>query len=76
MQNQAIQKPQFYPIRMRPAAAARYLGISPRYLAQLRASGRLPFVRLGRRCVLFERADLDRFLSAHRVDPNAVTAEG
>jgi predicted DNA-binding transcriptional regulator AlpA len=53
-------------------AAAVYCGCSRSWLRQLRqrgSSGRTPapaYVKLGRR-VLYDRADLDRWLDAHRV---------
>lgn len=66
-------RPEFFPPRQKTGQAARYLGISRRYLAQLTAAGRVPFYRLGPRCVLYAREDLDNFLIATRVDPAAVT---
>lgn len=68
----AAPRPEFYPPRMKTGKAARYMGLSRRYLAQLTADGRVPFIRLGPRCVLYERLDLDAFLADHRIDPAAV----
>lgn len=62
-----------WPPRMKTGKAAAYAGISRRFLAQLTAQGRVPFYRLGPRCVLYARADLDAFLAGHRIDPAAVT---
>ena len=45
--------------------AAEYLGLCARYIDRLTASGKLPTVRIGRR-VLFDRADLDGFATAHK----------
>ena len=64
---------EYFGLRLKTGAASRYLGISRRYLAQLTSLGRLPFVRLGPRCVLYERSDLDAFIAEHRIDPAAVT---
>ena len=69
-------RPEYYPPRQKTGQAARYLGISRRYLSQMTAQGRLPFIRLGPRCVLYDRGDLDAFLAASRVDPAAVSTGG
>ena len=66
-------RPEYFPPRQKTGQAARYLGISRRYLAQLTTQGRVPFYRLGPRCVLYAREDLDAFLAAARIDPGAVT---
>jgi excisionase family DNA binding protein len=63
----------YMPPRAKTGRAAAYLGISRRYLAQITHEGRLPFIRLGARCVIYDRTDLDAFLAANRVDPAAVT---
>ena len=68
----ATQPREYFPPRMKTGRAARYAGVSRRYLAQLAAAGRVPFYRLGPRCVLFARSDLDAFLADHRIDPAAV----
>jgi excisionase family DNA binding protein len=47
--------------------ASRVLGISVRYLHDLRAAGRIPFHRVGPRTVLFSEADLEQFLSDTRI---------
>jgi excisionase family DNA binding protein len=64
---------EYFGLRLKTGAGARYLGISRRYLAQLTAQGRVPFHRLGPRCIIYARSDLDAFLADHRVDPAAVT---
>jgi excisionase family DNA binding protein len=46
--------------------AARFLLISTRNLDYLRESGRLPFVRIGRR-IGFIRQDLEQFVQERRV---------
>jgi len=51
----------------RRAGAARYCGISLRTLGEFQRRRILPYVRLGRRCVLFKREDLDRALERFRV---------
>ena len=51
--------------------AAEYLSVTPRFIRRLIAERRLPFVKLGRH-VRFDPADLDRFISAGRVDAASV----
>jgi excisionase family DNA binding protein len=51
----------------RRASAARYCGISLRTLGEFQRRRILPYVRLGRRCILFKREDLDRALERFRV---------
>jgi excisionase family DNA binding protein len=48
------------------AAAAEYLGIRPRTLDDWRAAKAIPCIQRGR-YIRFLRADLDDFLSRHRV---------
>ena len=72
----AATRAEYYPPRQKTGQAARYLGVSRRYLAQMTAQGRLPFIRLGPRCVLYERTDLDAFLAGARIDPATVTTGG
>ena len=45
---------------MRRDAAAEYLGIAPRTLSDWQARRVIAFVKAGRKCVLFRRADLDK----------------
>ena len=55
------------PIYLRPKQAARYLGVSESVLAKMRmrAEGP-PFLKLGKRVVLYRRSDLDEWLIWHR----------
>jgi len=48
--------------------AAKHLHISTRLLDRKRAEGCLPFIRISRKKILFDRQDLDDFMSARRVD--------
>ena len=64
--NTATPNP-FPPACMKSGQAARYLGISRRHLATLTAQGRVSFVRIGPRCNLFKRSDLDTFIEAHTI---------
>ncbi len=73
---EAATRAEYYPPRQKTGQAARYLGISRRYLAQLTAQGRVPFYRLGPRCTIYAREDLDAFLAGARIDPAAVTTGG
>ena len=52
-----------------PDEAALYLGTTRQSLANDRATRRwgVPFIKFGRK-VLYERAALDEFVAAHRVD--------
>jgi predicted site-specific integrase-resolvase len=55
-------------LALRPRAAAKALGISPRLLWQLSHDGHIPCVRLGRgkrQTVLYPTADLQNWLSQH-----------
>lgn len=58
---------QFPPACMRSTPAAFYLGISRRHLATLTGQGRLTYIRIGPRCNLFKRSDLDQFLERHTI---------
>lgn len=49
--------------------AARYIGLSVAWLRQSRMRGRGPaFVRIGR-AIRYRLADLEAYLSAHRIEP-------
>lgn len=49
-------------------AAGRYIGRTKRTMRQLVAQRRITYYKVGGR-LLFDLDDLDRFLDAHRVDP-------
>ena len=54
--------------KLRPPEAAKYLGIAESTLAKRRMRGEAPaFHKLGR-AVVYDRADLDAWLSAHRIE--------
>lgn len=53
-----------------PEAAER-LGVTPRFVRRLVAERRIPYLKLGRH-VRFDPADLDAFLAAGRVEPQAL----
>lgn len=56
-------------VRLSERDAAQYLGITQRTLQDWRLNRRGPaFIRLGRR-IAYDQADLERFLSANRVEP-------
>lgn len=42
---------------------AKYLSISPRHFARLKARGVIPFKRLSPGCVRYRRADLDSIMA-------------
>ena len=52
---------------LRPPAAAEYMGLSVRHVRALTRRRVLPVIRLGKRCALYARADLDRALAKFRV---------
>ena len=51
----------------RPPQAAEFLCISRRYLHSLTKNRVLPSIRLGRRCVLYKLADLEKAADKFRV---------
>jgi len=51
----------------RPPQAAAYIGLSERHLRALTRRGALPVFRLGRRCALYSKSDLDKALKRFRV---------
>ena len=51
-----------------PPAVADEYGFTVRHLKYLRESRRLPFIRAGHRCVLFDRVDIEKFLASRRVE--------
>ncbi len=57
--------------KLRPPKAAKYLGIAESTLAKLRMGRNGPaFHKLGR-AVVYDRDDLDTWLAAHRIEPEA-----
>jgi excisionase family DNA binding protein len=52
---------------LKTAMAAQYIGISPRYLRQLVAEGRVPVHKLGPRCFVFRVEDLETFMKDNRI---------
>ena len=48
--------------------AADYLGISRRHLHTLSQQGKIPYIKLGARCVVYEFKDLDAFLDEHKIE--------
>jgi len=62
---------------LKPAEAARRLGVSKSYLAQLRVQGRSPtFIRLGARAIRYRPEDLDTWLSARSATSTSAYAPG
>jgi predicted DNA-binding transcriptional regulator AlpA len=50
-----------------PAAAAEYTGVSPSFLSVLRMKGGGPrYVKLGKRTIKYDTADLDAWLNARK----------
>ena len=52
---------------LKAGEAAEYIRVSPRHLHTLAHTGRLPYVRIGPKCLRYKRGDLDRFIKAHTV---------
>lgn len=50
-----------------PRQAADYLGMSERFVRECIARKRIPYSKIGR-LVKFDRADLDAFIAANRVE--------
>ena len=48
--------------------AAAYMGVSGRFLRQLRERRRIPHFRVGHRTVVYRRDDLDRYIERSRVN--------
>ena len=57
------------PLAMRPAVAARALGISPRTLWSLTKAGLIPYARLGAKCVVYPVPAMQRFLEEQTINP-------
>ena len=53
--------------RMKPGAAAKYIGCNPTTLWNMANRGEIGFIKLGR-TRLYEKSELDRWLSANRVE--------
>jgi len=60
--NETILPPAF----LRPEQAAAYLSISRRHLAELTSRGLLPVSRIGRKCTLYARADLEQAVNSFK----------
>ncbi len=54
--------------KLRPPEAAKYLGIAESTLAKRRMRCEAPAFRKLGRAVVYDRADLDAWLAAHRID--------
>ncbi len=52
---------------LKNADAASYTGLSSRALLDYAHQGRIPFMKVGARSVLFDIIDLDRFLDERKV---------
>jgi excisionase family DNA binding protein len=50
---------------VRPAQAARYLGVSARTIREWLAGRRIPYSKLSHRVVLIKKDDLDSFVAKH-----------
>jgi excisionase family DNA binding protein len=55
--------------------AARYMALSVSYVQKLTSRRRIPFIKLGRRC-LYDRVLLDRWMARRQVLPRDWTAGG
>ena len=47
--------------------AAAYMNISRRYLSEISQQGRIPYHKIGTRCLVYDIADLDRFLDECKI---------
>ncbi len=50
-------------VTMEAAEVAEYLGLSKDAVYRLRREGKLPYIRLGERRILFRKDSIDRFLA-------------
>ncbi|QHI68422.1 helix-turn-helix transcriptional regulator [Tichowtungia aerotolerans] len=55
------------PRALKAGAASEYLGISRRYLHDLTKQGRIPYSKIGPRCLVYDIADLDLFLEECKI---------
>jgi len=62
-----MKKEEFRPRAMKAGQAAEYMGISRRYLHDLSQEGRVPYIKVGTRCIVYDIADLDKFLDACKI---------
>ncbi len=62
-----MSKAEIKPRSVKNATAARYVGLTPRAMLDLAHQGKLPFIKAGARSILFDIADLDRFLDERKV---------
>jgi excisionase family DNA binding protein len=53
---------------LKTASLAKMLNLSPRYIRQLVADGRLPYVRIGPRSILFDLNEVSSFMDDHRIE--------
>ena len=51
------------------SGAARYLSLSTSWVDKAKKDGRLPYIKMSNRLLLFKKSDLDDFLAEFRVDP-------
>jgi excisionase family DNA binding protein len=61
-------KTEIVPAYLRTSEAARYLSVSARTIRDWQSRRMIPFMRMGRKVILFKRSDLDRALDRFRVD--------
>ena len=61
-------KTKMNPAFLRPADAAKYLGVSARTIRSWQNQRILPFSRMSKRCVLISVADLDAVVGKCRVE--------
>ena len=62
----AIRTPRVVQQHLPERDAAQWLGVSPRTLWGLRASGKIPFVRIGR-SIRYDLDDLRDFVESHKL---------
>jgi len=62
-----MNKEEFRSRAMKAGQAAEYMGISRRHLHDLSQEGRIPYIKLGARSIVYDIADLDKFLDACKI---------
>lgn len=60
----SVNKPNLLPAFLRPAEAASYCGVDRRTLCQWVRRGIIPAARMGRKCTLYARRDLEAAIEA------------
>ncbi|WP_136083416.1 helix-turn-helix transcriptional regulator [Pontiella desulfatans] len=61
------QEMKIEPKYLKTASLAKMLNVSPRFVRQLVADGRLPYIRIGARSILFDLDQVQNWIDDHRI---------